>query len=158
MRETARNEFTGRLQSLQVRDVMNRMVVAVSPCEGVSRVALLLRDHRISGVPVLDDQRHCVGMLTLSDLVRRRLALSDSHHPSHLACFEHDTDDLVCDYMTMEVHAVEGTESLATAAQTMRDHHVHRVPVVNGSGRVIGMLTALDLVAAIANAFEESTQ
>jgi CBS domain-containing protein len=50
------------------------------------------------------------------------------------------------DYMTPQVVVVSGNELLSEAIQTMEERHVNALPVVNDAGRIIGILTATDLV------------
>jgi CBS-domain-containing membrane protein len=40
----------------------------------------------------------------------------------------------------------------------MCDEHIHRLPVLDGSGRITGVITSLDIVAAMANAADEQRQ
>ncbi|MGA8543515.1 MAG: CBS domain-containing protein [Thermoplasmata archaeon] len=56
---------------------------------------------------------------------------------------------LVEDVMTTHVHSAWPDESLLSAAQTMRTHHISGVPVVDQQKRVIGVLSEKDIVAAL---------
>jgi CBS domain-containing protein len=62
-----------RVADLPLRDCMTRDVITVTPDQSIVEVALILRDQRIGGLPVLDDGR-IVGMITESDLFNMLLA------------------------------------------------------------------------------------
>ena len=51
------------------KDVMTRNVITVSPSDKVEEVAQLLLDNKISGVPVVDAERHVLGIITEKDLM-----------------------------------------------------------------------------------------
>ena len=59
----------------RVRDLMTAEVVFVSPDAPVSRIARLMQDKAISGIPVVDDERRVVGMVTDLDLIVRNTRL-----------------------------------------------------------------------------------
>ncbi|MEW6386536.1 MAG: CBS and ACT domain-containing protein [Thermodesulfobacteriota bacterium] len=58
------------LAELQVKDIMTRQPVTVSPEDTVEHVAQLMLEHTISGMPVLNDQGELVGIITQSDVFR----------------------------------------------------------------------------------------
>ena len=58
------------LAELQVKDIMTRDPVTVSPEDTVERAAQLMLENTISGLPVVDDQGGVVGILTQSDVFR----------------------------------------------------------------------------------------
>ena len=51
---------------------------------------------------------------------------------------------LVRDAMTMEVHTVDATENLHKAAETMRQHGIRHVPIIE-HGRVVGVISTRDV-------------
>ena len=65
-----------------VADIMETGVAAVSPQEGVEALLKLMREHELPGVPVVDDDRRLVGIVTESDLVMRDED-ADLHLPHH---------------------------------------------------------------------------
>ena len=54
-----------------VRDIMTRDIVKVMPDGSVSAIALLMSQHRISGVPVVDEQDRVLGVVTELDMIVR---------------------------------------------------------------------------------------
>lgn len=57
------------LAQMRVRDVMREPVITARPSDPIERAALLMEEHRISGLPVVDGDR-LVGIVTITDLLR----------------------------------------------------------------------------------------
>jgi CBS domain-containing protein len=143
------NSTIERLLSLRVVDVMRPEVVTLSPEATMTSAAKAFVDHKISGAPVTDD-RHCVGILSAADFVRREMHRGVSCNGDRPL-----DEDQVSGYMTRSVQSIAGDASLIEAARTMCRAHVHRLPVMNASGKLIGMASSLDIVAAMVKAVEE---
>ncbi|MDZ7800642.1 MAG: CBS domain-containing protein [Trueperaceae bacterium] len=61
-------ELNYLLAQMRVRDVMREPVITVRPSDPIERAALLMEEHRISGLPVVDGDR-LVGIVTITDLL-----------------------------------------------------------------------------------------
>jgi acetoin utilization protein AcuB len=66
-------ELNYLLSKLLVKDVMVASVVTVSPDDPIEHAALLMEEHRVSGLPVIEDGR-LTGILTITDLLRAFVA------------------------------------------------------------------------------------
>jgi CBS-domain-containing membrane protein len=159
---------TDRLATLRVRDVMHTDVATVAAHQTMGEASEALVDHQISGAPVVDDKGRCVGVLTATDFVRHQRTL---HKDEDRFC-RSKTDfgccgqspleatvvrgDVVSAWMSPAIQTIDADASLLTAANEMCLAHLHRLFVLDGHGRPIGVLTTLDLVAAMVNAIEES--
>ena len=66
---------------MRARDIMVTDVISVGPEASVRDVAKILLADRISAVPVIDEQRHLVGIISEGDLIRRA-ELGTNHHRS----------------------------------------------------------------------------
>lgn len=152
---------------MQARDIMSAPVISVGPQTPVVQVAALLRQQRIGGVPVLQDNA-LVGMVTEKDLLHRheigttrggdarawwRRVITQSLEPdwyikSHGRCAHH--------VMSHPVVVVAPTTSLRQIAGTFDVHRIGRVPVVSGD-RLVGIVTCADLVQALAGRSEEAS-
>lgn len=53
----------------------------------------------------------------------------------------------VADVMTRDVHVLRAEDSLATAEQLLFQHRVHGAPVLDGDGRLVGLVSQTDLLA-----------
>lgn len=159
------NSAIERLLTLRVADVMSKEVVSVSQHDTMDYAARRLLEHSISGAPVVDPQQLCVGVLSAIDFVKqhnctctdadgikRSLVQEGAERPWRIdAC----RNDRVTDHMSPVVQSIAADKPLLAAARTMCAQHIHRLPVLDHRGRPIGMLTALDVVAALVAAIEE---
>lgn len=69
-------ELNYLLSRLTVKDVMKTSVLTVSPDDPIERAALIMNEHKISGLPVVDDDT-VVGILTITDLLQALVSLLD---------------------------------------------------------------------------------
>jgi CBS-domain-containing membrane protein len=136
-----------RLVTLKVKDVMSRDVVCVTPDQALPDVAQLFVDHRISGVPVTTADGSCIGVLSAVDYVKRERIIRSPE--------ANDVEDTVAVHMSASVQSVRPEQTLLTAARIMCAQHVHRLPVLDMEGRAIGLVTSMDVVAALVNAIDE---
>ena len=158
------NSAIERLLTLRVSDVMQRNVIQLPAYSMMGEAAETLLQHEISGAPVVDDQGRCVGILSALDFVRRERDLAQGRAAErrqghsgpkpmlNLGLFD---DERIETNMTRNVHSVRIDATLMQAAHIMCAAHVHRVPVLDASERPIGMISSLDIVAAMVHAIEE---
>ncbi len=137
-----------RLLTLKVKDVMTRHVVCVSKDQRLSEAADLFVEKGISGAPVIDERGRCVGILSAIDYVQREHVLRGTG-PEEAAA------DRVYQEMSVVVRSVQPENTLLNAARIMCEKHVHRLPVLNLDGKPVGLITAMDVVAALVNAIDE---
>jgi CBS domain-containing protein len=118
-------EAARRAETL-VSDVMTREVLTVAPEQPVDAAVSLIVEHRITGVPVVDGERRCVGIVSESDVLGKR-------------------GRTVGEIMTRDVIAVDEDVTLAEAAETLLTRRIRRLPVTR-DGRLVGILTRMDLL------------
>jgi predicted transcriptional regulator len=158
-----------RLLSLQVVDVMCRDLVEVSANDSIERAAEMFADRQISGAPVVDETGRCVGVLTSGDFVRRK-ALQAAADGESINELEHQltggqhgqplsidvaTLDVVSRYMSPAVQTVDENALLVTAARIMDAEHIHRLIVIDSKGFPVGLISSMDVVAAVINSVDE---
>jgi len=90
----------------------------------------LMRENKIGGIPIIDKNGKLVGILTNRDLR-----------------FEHDVNRKVSELMTKEnlITAPEGTD-LKKAEAILRNYKIEKLPVVDKSGKLIGLITYRDIL------------
>ena len=119
---------------MKVKDAMHRGVDWVSPDTPVTELAKLMCDHDVGAIPIGENDR-LVGMVTDRDIVCKGLA--------------HDTFDAhratARDVMTAEIHCCREDDDLAKAVRHMEELKVRRLPVINKSKRMIGILSLGDV-------------
>ena len=141
-----------RLVSLKVSDVMSQDVVVVRANQAMSEIADVLTSRGISGVPVVDNNGCCVGVLSAVDFVKREQA-REASDPS-----ASDRDDSVAAYMSSTVLTIPPDSTLMAAVRIMGARHIHRLPVLDEYGKPQGLLTSMDMIAALINAVDEMEQ
>jgi len=163
------NSAIERLLHLRVADVMSGEVVSVETNQTLDEAADVLVRHTISGAPVADEYGKFVGILTASDYVRhhanrhgedQQAKVDQSDHAGPEVVSAGDTShrypcDRVGNNMSTALQTVAKDEPLMKACREMCALHVHRLPVVDEHGHVEGVVTSLDVVAALVTAIEE---
>lgn len=143
------NSAIERLLTLRVADVMSKPVITVLTHDTMSHAAQVLLEHSISGVTVVDEQHGCAGVLSCLDFVKMQAG------PMRQRLAEEYDEELVLGSMSSDVRCVTANQSLLSAARLMQAEHIHRLPVLDDAGRLLGMITSLDIVAALVNAIDE---
>jgi len=139
---------------MKVAEVMTTSVVTVGPEASWKLVVERMLDARVSGLPVVDEDGHLLGMVTEADLVSRP-AFGDRPHRSLVALVDlltgeahwaHKADaHTAAELMTTGVITASPREHLRVVAQRMLDRRVKRLPVVEG-GRLVGIISRRDLL------------
>jgi CBS domain-containing protein len=112
-------------------DVMTRDVITVRPDTPVEEVVDLFEEHKISGLPVVDDQKRLLGVITEYDLLQCISTLK--------------LGGIVAEWMTTEVTSVGLGVPLVELAKTFLSTRVRRLPVV-ADGRLMGIISRRDLI------------
>jgi CBS domain-containing membrane protein len=151
-----------RLKQLKVRDLMSRAVIEVSANQTMSAAAKAFARSDVSSAPVIDEHGRCVGMLSAADFIKRDCPQESNMSRHELTRGGPDDSfaiespgDMVSGYMSHAVQSVAASESLLHAARTMCVEHIHHLPVLEGD-RPIGVISTMDIVAALVNAVDEA--
>jgi CBS-domain-containing membrane protein len=152
---------TRHLLALTAEELMSRDVITISVETSVRSAAHRLMQLNVGGAPVLDSLGRCVGVLSRSDLVRfldqSSVPPADPHDPD--GCFGEwqilELEDLPPDdvghFMTRTVITASPTTRVAELARIMCREHIHRVMITDDSRRLIGIVTSMDILAALAD-------
>jgi|SRR6478672_4611027 CBS domain-containing protein len=146
-----------------VADVMSRDVITVQPQVPLKEAIQILADRRFSGLPVVDDSGTLVGVISETDLMWQETGVNPPAYIMFLdsviflqnpATYERELHkalgQTVEEVMTRDVITVHSDKSLREAAKLMHEKNVRRLPVVDGSNKVIGILTRGDIVRTMA--------
>lgn len=146
-----------RLRSLCVRDIMCRRIFAIAARQPMSDIAGHLLRHEISAAPVVDTAGICVGFISATDFLKRENAnqAATLASPNGLTPHVWKPDDVAETYMSTGVQSIAESASLSHAAKIMCMQHIHRLPVIDAAGKPVGMISSMDIVAALSNAAEE---
>ena len=153
-------------KSQRVKDVMSRQVVSIHFKETLHDALELMTETRVAAIPVVDSHDHCVGIVSTSDLVDVTREVDDE-------LFRHEGDNsphgwligLLADslghqqiesVMTVNVASVGPESTLVSAAAEMLRNHVHRLPVVDKTNHLHGIVSTTDILEALVGAHEHS--
>jgi CBS domain-containing protein len=118
---------------MTVSERMSTDVSAVRPDTTLVEAAQQMRISGVGGIPVLDHDGECAGILTERDIVIRVLA--EEREP--LAAF-------VRDVATMHPVTCSPEEDIALVTERMRENEVQHLPVCQ-AGRVVGVISLADI-------------
>ncbi len=149
--------------ALIARDIMNADVISATDDMTVHQLAIVLETNQVSGVPVLDEAKNLVGVVSASDILLTDEAFEgdpvlDSDYHSQASDkvgdeltglgSEGQHDKLVRDIMSTSVITAEASATIASLAETMYKHHIHRVIILE-SGWLAGVVSTMDILRAV---------
>lgn len=146
---------------MKARDVMVSPVITLKEADTVKAAAALFLERRISGAPVVDEDRRVVGVISESDLLHRVEAGTERQRSWWLRPFV-GSEDLAADYvrshatrvadvMSRHVIAAEPDTPLHEIARLMETNSIKRIPIVK-NGRLAGIVSRANLIQAVAGA------
>jgi CBS-domain-containing membrane protein len=164
----------GRLGELQASDIMTGSVIVVRETDSIAVAIETLKAEHITGAPVVDSAGMLVGILSLNDLIAPPTAgderpesvpLSHGRDLTSWDLFDRagsladqHAGQTVKDRMSTHVASVAAHASLVDVARVMCDGHWHRVPVLDRSGAIQGIISSMDVLAAVVNTADEADQ
>ncbi|SDB87362.1 CBS domain-containing protein [Pelagirhabdus alkalitolerans] len=116
-----------------VRDVMSQDVICQTPNDTIQDAAIHMKEHDIGSVPICDDEKHVLGIVTDRDLVIRGYAKGFGS--------EHVLEEIMTtDIVTCDEHC-----ELKDATDIMAKHQIRRLLVVKNH-KLIGVVAVRDLI------------
>ena len=125
---------------MKCREVMTENPVCCLPDDNVGQAARTMRRERVGSIPVVTDdlRKELIGVITDRDLAFKVVGES------------RDTiQTRVYDVMTRVTIACRDDDDVVTALLAMEEHQIRRVPVVDYSGRVVGMISEGDVSVSV---------
>ncbi|MEG1909517.1 MAG: IMP dehydrogenase [Bacteroidales bacterium] len=89
----------------------------------------VMKEYRVGGIPVIDSKKKLLGIVTNRDLR-----------------FEKNYKRLISEVMTKEVVTAVGKISFEKAAEVLQEHRIEKLPVVDKTGKLIGLITYRDIM------------
>ncbi|MGN2249759.1 CBS domain-containing protein [Frateuria edaphi] len=118
-----------------------KFCLATSPLDEVARA---MRDEDVGEIPVVDLDRHPIGVITDRDIVVRTLAAG-----------RNPLDVRVQDCMTAPPIVIKEDASLQDCAKLMERQQIRRVPVVDAKGALCGIVSLADLERTDARSLQQ---
>jgi len=147
---------------LKAKDIMTKDVITTKPEATVEELARLLMNNKVSGVPVTDDNKGLIGIVTENDLITQNKRL---HIPTVIRLFdafillgsgrmEEEIKKMaattVGEICTKKVVSITEETTLDEIATIMAEQHIHLLPVLRGHN-VVGIVGKADMVRAMTN-------
>ncbi len=136
----------------QVRDVMTEDVVSISERTPFKDIVQTLSRHSISAVPVIDDERRVAGVVSEADVLHKmEFTGGEPHLPLLERKRRRDTRvkaqaEIARDLMTAPAVVIDPDATITFAARLMDEERIKRLPVVNGFGQLVGIVSRTDLL------------
>jgi len=157
------------LRELPVTDLMVSDVTTFTADQNVQDAMRILVTEDIDAGPVVDENDHVIGLLSTGDIIVEEARL---HLPTivnflgvNVALPWHDKEldesvakalgEFVGDVMTAPAITIGHDATVEDAATLMHDRKVSRLPVVNTTGRLLGLIARGDIVRAIVLGLDE---
>jgi CBS domain-containing protein/anti-sigma regulatory factor (Ser/Thr protein kinase) len=129
---------------LKICEVMTKEIKTLTENQKMRDVVELFRQCRISGAPVVNEEGHFSGVISIEDLIR--------------SLCQSDLDAPVNKYMTKKLYTIAGTDQVIEALKMFVNSQVGRLPVVDPEGNLIGIITKGDITRGLLRALKKDYQ
>jgi CBS domain-containing protein len=141
---------------------MTTQVVAVKLGASFREMAARLRQSRVSAFPVIDDDGKVIGVVSEADMLASKVLSTGMPHRGEQDRGEQDRGDqdtveelTAGDLMTHPAITVSPGDSVEVAARLMYTLQVKRLPVIDRSGRLAGIISRTDVLAVFDRSDEQ---
>jgi CBS domain-containing protein len=151
----------GAMSKTRVCGVMSNPVHSVDPTADFQAIVAQLSDRRIGGMPVVDTDGRVLGVVSESDLLLKeeRLELEDGRRVLERRAARRDRAKAgavtAAELMSSPAITVSPDTGVAEAARLMHRHRVRRLPVVDASGALVGIVSKGDLLKVFLRSDED---
>jgi len=153
---------------VKVRELMTTEVIAFKPGDKIYQVAETFKANRISGAPVIDDQRRVIGVISEADIMKLTATVPfpdiDPLNPfpifsltSYMKKVKRIPDEIetlfegsVKDVMSKKPVTISPEDSITDAARIMYKNDFNRIPVVDDEGKLVGLIARADIIGIFA--------
>ena len=123
---------------MRVQDVMTSPAHSCTPDASLAAAALAMQEYGCGALPVLDNAGRPVGILTDRDVCMA--VARKNRFPAAIS---------VREIMTLNPFTCGPGTDLEYAVNVMADGHIRRLPVVDGNGRLVGILSLSDVLTSV---------
>jgi len=154
--EQGESIVTKKEEKMLIKELMTKNVITVKPETTLKEVAHIFKEHRINGVPVLDNDGYLGGIITMTDLLRM---LRDIHYWGQMGKKVPEIGDMkghlvkekeeatVSSKMAKNVMSLKEENTLDDVIDIMCKFGIHTIPIVK-DGKLVGVMGATDVVNA----------
>jgi len=126
-------------ESILVSDYMKRNVVYFHPEDNLQKVISILLEKKISGGPVIDDNKNLLGIISEGDCLKQ---ISETRYYN-----SPETEKKVKDYMTKNVFTINENTSVYEAINLFLERKKRKFPIVK-NGKLVGLITQKEILKA----------
>ena len=153
--EAQRNAYQRRSGEILSRDIMSSDVITVRANTSLGQAWRLLHKHKISMLPVVNEEKELLGVISSVDFLKNLSVPSYSGLLKHvnrmLVKRKHskEVNNLVQDLMVTNVVAVKDTDHIVALVPLLSDIGLHHIPVLDSEQKLCGIITQSDLIGAL---------
>jgi CBS domain-containing protein len=148
--------------SAVVKDVMSDHPISVTRDLSYKELAARMFEFGVSGFPVVDDDGKVIGVVSEADMLAKE-ALEDGYHGLRgmIGALTHPTERRKAggvtagELMTSPAVTVAAEDTVEHAAAVMYDRKLKRLPVVDAAGKLVGIISRVDVLAVFDRLDEE---
>ncbi|XRO76743.1 CBS domain-containing protein [Methanocaldococcus sp. 10A] len=138
-------------KNIKVKDIMTKNVITAKKDEGVVEAFEKMLKHKISSLPVIDDENKVIGIVTTTDigynLIRDKYTLETT----------------IGDVMTKDVITIDKNANILEAIKKMdisgkKEEIINQLPVVDEDNKLVGIVSDGDIIRAISKIIIELSQ
>lgn len=138
--------------AIKVSKYMARQVISISPDVGVREAFFIMKENAIRHLPIVDENKKLIGIISDREL-RRPNWVDEAHDISHV--YYLDNTMHVRDVMIENVLVLHTYDTLSKAVSLLLDHGIGAAPVLDKTEELVGMLSSIDLLRALADMIKE---
>jgi acetoin utilization protein AcuB len=136
----------------KVSSYMSPLVISIPPSMGIREAFFKMKENSIRHLPIVDKNNNLIGIISDREL-RRPNWVDEAKDISHV--YYLDNTMLVSDVMITSVHVIHTYDTLKKAVTLLLDNHIGAAPVLDKTGSLVGMLSAIDLLRALKDSIEQ---
>ncbi|MBN2345709.1 MAG: CBS domain-containing protein, partial [Candidatus Aminicenantes bacterium] len=133
------SRYAAIFEDIKAADIMNPNVLEISAEKKIAHAKELMKIKKISGIPVVDEERRLVGIISIEDII-------------HALEF-HKINDPIRRLMSAQVVTIHREDSLAQVVDKFENYKYGRFPVVDDDRRVCGIISKEDILHGILEKF-----
>ena len=122
------------IYEIKVKEAMSKKLVSFSKNATFRKIQLVLKEKKISGVPIVDAKKNLIGIISIDDIITS----FDKNY----------VDNKISDYMTTDVITIPENFSVISAINKLEKFKVGRLPVTKSpdSRKIVGIITLSDIL------------
>ena len=138
--------------AIKVSNYMSRQVISIKQDVGIREAFFLMKEHAIRHLPIVDEGKRLIGIISDREL-RRPNWVDEAHDITHV--YYLDNTMHVSDVMIKNVHVLHTYDTLSKAVTLLLEKGIGAAPILDKTETLVGMLSAIDLLRALADMIRE---